>query len=115
MEPNVPYQTGNSNPPETDWAQPPVVFVPAPVRATSGLATASLVLALVGLLGGWCVLGLPSFVAVFLGHLAVKETRTGQRGGHGMAVAGLILGYPFAILWAVFGVSGILGSITPFS
>ncbi|WP_327088512.1 DUF4190 domain-containing protein [Nonomuraea sp. NBC_01738] len=59
----------------------------------SGMATASLVLALVGLFGGWCLFGLPCVLAVIFGHVAMKETREGQRTGRGQAVAGLLIGY----------------------
>ena len=92
--------------------QPPPPYGVPYVRPTSGTAVASMILGIVGVLGGWCVFGLPSFIAVFLGHVALKETATGQRGGHGMAIAGLILGYPFAILWAIAGISG---AISPFT
>lgn len=106
MEPVMPYQPDHTNPPPPPHTN---ILVTAP---TSGMATASLVLAIVGLLGGWCAFGLPCFIAVLLGHMALKETRNGQRGGHGMAVAGLILGYPFALLWAGVGISGILGGLS---
>ncbi|QHT56819.1 DUF4190 domain-containing protein [Cellulomonas sp. H30R-01] len=54
-----------------------------PVPRTSGLAVASLVLAL-------CGFGL---LPVVLGHLALRRIRqTGERGS-GLAVAGLVLGY----------------------
>lgn len=90
----------------------PAGYYPPPpmVRPTSGLATASMVLGIIGLLVGWCMLGIPSIVAVFLGHAALRETRTGERGGHGMAVAGLILGYILAIPTAVVAIILIVGS-----
>jgi hypothetical protein len=73
------------------YAQP---MMAAPMVApTSGWATASLVLALIGLFGGWCVMGIPCVLAVIAGHIGLAETKTGHRGGRGMAVAGMILGY----------------------
>jgi Domain of unknown function (DUF4190) len=66
---------------------------------------------IVGVLGGWCVFGLPCFLAVLLGHFALRETASGARGGHGMAVTALVLGYPFAVLWAVLGVMGLTSAI----
>jgi hypothetical protein len=78
-------------------------------RPTSGLAVGALVAGLFGVLGGWCLCGLPCIAAVVLGHMATRETRTGARGGHGMAVAGLILGYVFVVpaivltFWVVLG------------
>jgi hypothetical protein len=90
--------------------QPYPPYGPPLARPTSGLATASMVLGIIGLLVGWCSFGLPSFIAVFLGHAALKETKTGIRGGHGMAVAGLILGYIVAVPAAVFTVFLIIGA-----
>ncbi len=62
----------------------------------SGKATASLVLGILALLSA-CVLvgGLPGVLAVIFGHLALGDIRRsgGQLGGHGYAIAGLILGY----------------------
>jgi hypothetical protein len=48
----------------------------------------------------------PCLIAVVTGHAALKETRTGQHGGHGMALAGVILGYPSAVLWGSGGDAG---------
>ncbi|MFI7575873.1 DUF4190 domain-containing protein [Micromonospora sp. NPDC049497] len=99
---------------------PPYPLVPAPsVRPplTSGLATASLVLGIFGVLGGWCLFGLPCVLAVILGHVAMRETRDGTRSGHGMAVAGLVLGYVFVgpmigfTFLMFFG--GVLGAAAP--
>jgi hypothetical protein len=101
--------------------QPPVGNPPVPAdpypgqppyaRPTSGYATASLVFGIIGVLGGWCMFGVPCLIAVVTGHAALKETRTGQRGGHGMAVAGLILGYPFAVLWILVAILGGSGAV----
>ncbi|MGC1215568.1 MAG: DUF4190 domain-containing protein, partial [Micromonospora sp.] len=84
---------------------------------TSGAATASLVLWILGVIGGWCLFGLPCILAVVLGHLALRETRDGARAGHGMAIAGLVLGYVFAAPMVVFTVlmffGSALGAATP--
>ncbi|MEV4352803.1 DUF4190 domain-containing protein [Nonomuraea sp. NPDC004186] len=63
---------------------------PAP---TSGLAVASLIFGILGLFSSWFLLGIPSIVAVVLGHAATGKTKRGIRPGHGMAIAGLVLGY----------------------
>jgi Domain of unknown function (DUF4190) len=61
---------------------------PYPVaRPTSGLAVAALVL---GILWIW---GIGSILAVIFGHVALSETRDGRKGGQGLAVAGLVLGW----------------------
>ncbi|MGV9766468.1 DUF4190 domain-containing protein [Micromonospora tulbaghiae] len=78
---------------------------------TSGMATASLVLGILGVLGGWCLFGLPCVLAVILGHLALRETRDGTRSGHGMAVAGLVLGYVFVGPMILFTLMVFFGSV----
>ncbi|MFE9206830.1 DUF4190 domain-containing protein [Micromonospora sp. NPDC007230] len=104
-------------------AYPPVSAVPYPafppvVRPvavhpplTSGIATASLVLGILGVLGGWCLFGLPCILAVILGHVAMRDTRDGTRSGHGMAVAGLVLGYVFVGPMIIFTVMAFFGSV----
>ncbi|MDZ5443406.1 DUF4190 domain-containing protein [Micromonospora sp. 4G57] len=99
----VPYQPGG---------YPPAgqrIAVQAPL--TSGMATASLVLGILGVLGGWCLFGLPCILAVILGHVALAETRDGRRSGHGMAVAGLVLGYVFVGPMIAFTVMVFFGSV----
>jgi hypothetical protein len=64
--------------------------------ATSGLAIASMVCGIVGILMCFCYLsGLCGIPAVICGHMALN--RIGQSpipvGGRGMAIAGLVLGY----------------------
>lgn len=83
---------------------------------TSGWAVASMVLGIIGLVLLPCAFGafgIPSLLAVIFGHLGLAETKRGAKGGYGMAVAGLVLGYLFigpAILIAVLGgVGGITG------
>ena len=105
----VPYQPGGYPPAPPRFAGQP--------QLTSGMATASLVLGILGVLGGWCLFGLPCILAVVLGHLALRETRDGTRTGHGMAVAGLVLGYVFVGPMIAFTVlmffGGVLGAATP--
>lgn len=89
----------------TELPPGPPHWSPPHTVPTSGLATAALVLSLLGTMA--CFLfGIPSIIAVALGHAAMRQTRTGARGGHGLAVAALIIGYPFAAGWLIFGLSG---------
>jgi hypothetical protein len=68
-----------------------------------------LVFGILGLLAGCCTFGVPSIIAVLLGHSALAETRNGRKAGHGMAIAGLILGYLLVVpmifmsIWIFFG------------
>lgn len=75
---------------------------------TSGAATASLVLGIISVLGGFCLFGIPPLLAVICGHVGMAETKTGLKSGRGSAVAGLVLGYLvmipllfIAALWAI--------------
>ena len=65
----------------------------APVAAgNSGLALASMIVALVSIcIGG----GIGGIVAVVLGHMALNQINRsgGMLGGRGQAMAGLIIGY----------------------
>lgn len=72
---------------------PPLPVVRMVAAPTSGTAVASMVLAILGLVSGCCTFGIPSLLAIILGHVAVSDTRDGTRSGHGMAVAGLVMGY----------------------
>ena len=79
-QPHQPYQP----------YQPPVAYQPVAVAApSSGLATASMVLGIIGFFS--C--GLTSLFAVIFGHVAEIQTRGGRRGGRGQAAAGLVMGY----------------------
>lgn len=93
--------------PYVDPYAPQVVVM---ARPTSGMAVASMVLGILGVLGGWCMLGLPCILAVILGHIALPRTKDGTVGGRGMAITGLILGYLFVVPWAVLTVLMIAGT-----
>jgi len=104
--------------PQQGYAYPPAPgYYPQPVfvqqRPTSGLAVASFVLALV-----WG-LGFTSLLAVILAIPAMRETKTGEKGGHGFAVAGLVIGLlgfiptAFVVLsWVGLFAAGVAGSAT---
>ncbi|MEU8271247.1 DUF4190 domain-containing protein [Sphaerisporangium sp. NPDC049002] len=99
---------GHYGPPPVYGYQP---YPPPRVVPTSGYATASLVLGIVGILDGWCMFGLPCILAVACGHLGISETKNGEKAGHGNAIAGLILGYIFVIPMALFTIFVIMGGI----
>lgn len=109
--PGQPYGPAQPQPYQQPMQQPAAMMVVGP--PTSGFATASLVFGLIGFFGGWCMFGLPCVVAVVLGHIALNETKNGRRGGHGMAITGLILGYLLvipAVIIAIMLFAGGLGS-----
>jgi len=73
-------------------------YAPARPVGTNGKAIAALVTSLSGLV--FC--GVPSIVGLILGVIAMRETkRTGQE-GHGMALAGVIVGALSVVGWLVY-------------
>jgi len=113
QQPPVPYSPGPAYPAPV---YPGPVIVNPQVPA-SGMATASMVLGILGVLGGWCLLGIPCIVAVVCGHIALAQTKDGSKSGRGQAVAGLIMGYlvvgPAIALFFLVVVGGIAGSVNP--
>jgi hypothetical protein len=108
-----PVSPGYPGYPTSPYGQPvmPVVPVVAVVQAppASGYAVTSLVLSIIGLVTACCAFGLPSVLAVIFGHVALSETKTGRRGGHGMAIAGLVMGYIVAVPAVVLSAMMVLG------
>jgi len=113
QQPPVPYSPGPAYPAPM---YPGPVIVNPQVPA-SGMATASMVLGILGVLGGWCLLGIPCIIAVVCGHIALTQTKDGSKSGRGQAVAGLIMGYlvvgPAIALFFLVVVGGIAGSVDP--
>ncbi|MFI0356589.1 DUF4190 domain-containing protein [Actinomadura sp. 9N407] len=77
---------------------------PAPVQhhyygggtpSNNGMATASMVLGLIGIL--FC--GFTSILAIIFGHVAQSQIKRTGEGGGGMATAGLVLGYIMTGIW----------------
>ncbi|MUM34009.1 DUF4190 domain-containing protein [Mycolicibacterium sp. CBMA 361] len=88
LPPVTPYPPAHQGYP----GMPPVMPMPIgypPARSTNGLAIASLVCSLLGLV----TCAATSVLGVIFGHIANSQIkRTGEE-GQGMAVAGLIVGY----------------------
>jgi hypothetical protein len=102
---------GQAFPPPYGYGYAPIPqVIVAQSPPTSGTATAALVLGIIGAVGGWCMLGLPCLLAIVFGHSGMNETKNGTRGGRGLAVTGLILGYLFIVPWVLFFFFGILGA-----
>lgn len=79
--------------------QPPQVYMPpyAYMRPPDqGLAVASLVCSLIGL-----VLCFPAILGIVFGHVALSKAKRGEAGGRGMAQAGMIVGYVVTGLWLI--------------
>jgi len=93
-------------------ANPPML--PAYAPRTSGMAIASMVLGITGIIALTCCCGtgfIPSVLAVVFGHVAQYQIRrsAGRLEGTSMAIAGLVCGYIglvinlLAIIMAVLG------------
>ena len=76
---------------------------------TNGMAIASLILGIVGLLLGWLLLFIPNILAIVFGHIASSQIKHshGSQTGQGLAIGGLVMGY----LIVTVGVIGILAAI----
>lgn len=108
------YATGGYPYAQNPYAQDP--YAPARPTGTNGKAIAALVTSLAGIV--FC--GLPSFVGVVLGVMAMRETkRTGQE-GYGLALAGVIVGAIVTVLSVlvviayVVGIAAVMSSPTSF-
>lgn len=96
------------------FQQPYAAYPPVP--KTNAMAVVSLVASLCGI---FVVPVVGSIVGIIFGHIAKSQLKTSGEKGDGMAVAGLVLGYIFAGLWAltccgygvfVLGMFGIAGA-----
>lgn len=81
----------------------------SPPVQTSGAATWSLILGILGLV---CPMLIPAIVAVVLGHKALGQIRRsdGSLGGGGLAIGGLVTGY-IGILLGIFCVLGMMAAL----
>jgi hypothetical protein len=88
---------------------PQVVVVQGP--PTSGVAVTALILGIIGALLAWCPVAgaVIGFLAATIGFQGMRETKTGARGGRGMAVAGVVLGCLVAVPWIIFFGLGLIG------
>ncbi|MEU8195945.1 DUF4190 domain-containing protein [Microbispora amethystogenes] len=76
---------------------------------TNGMAVASLVLGVLGLL--FC--GVPGIAGVICGHVALNQTRRTGEQGRGLAIAGLILSYAGAAVWILYAIGlGLLAALS---
>jgi len=74
---------------------------PARAASTNGFAIASLILGVIPFLG------VGAIVAVVFGHLALGQIRrsNGSESGRGFAIAGLILGYTWIVVYVILVVA----------
>lgn len=97
-------------------AGPPAVPAPygghsaySPVRQTNSLAYASVVMGGLGFVTGVSAIG-----AIITGHLALSRIRQTGEDGHGLAVAGLVMGYIVTIGGGLLLLLGVILLATSF-
>ena len=87
---------------------------PPPAAPRNGLGTTALVLAIIGLLSCWTVVGgiIFGIVAVILGFVGRGRVKRGEANNGGVALAGIILGFlsvvaslAFVAIFAVLGIT----------
>jgi hypothetical protein len=93
---------------QNPYGQPQYPPYGAPQGRTNGLAIASLVCSLAGLIT--CI---SAPVGIVLGHVALKQIRQTGEQGEGMAKAGLWVGYIFTIL-GILGIAAYIIAIAVF-
>jgi hypothetical protein len=104
-EPPPPPQWGaypGSYPPPPP--QPYSGYAPPPVAPKNGLGIAALVVAIIGLVFCWTVVGgvILGVSAVIIGFVARGRVKRGQATNGGVAIAGIVLGFLAIIVSLVF-------------
>ncbi len=104
-----PPPPGGYTPPPGNWGGPGGYGPPPPgygAQQSKGLAVAALVLGIVGVATFFIFLGgLLGIVALVLGIVAIRQTQKGQASGHGMAVAGTVLGGAAIVITAIYAIA----------
>ena len=97
--PPPPGGYGYQPPPSGGYGYQP----PPQAAGTNGMAIASLVSSLAGLLVGWLILCVPSILGLIFGFVALGQIKKTGQGGRGMAIAGIAIG-AFVTVFMIVGV-----------
>lgn len=88
-----PPPPGAPVPPPPGFQMYPGAGAQTPVkRGNSGMAVASLVCSLVGVIPCFWFVQIMGLLGTIFGFVGLKQTKDGSRGGRGLAVAGTIIG-----------------------
>jgi hypothetical protein len=110
--PNAPGYPGTPGYPPAPGYYPGVAYDPyRPMKpaGTNGMALAALIVSVASLV---LFCGVPSFIGVVLGIIAMQQTRRTGQDGFGLALAGTVLGAIPTVLWLLYVIVfvGILAS-----
>lgn len=100
-------------PVERPWQPPPPPPRPYVRSGPPGIAVASLVIGLIGvMLGLLCAAPVPGIIAIILGIIALRQMKTAPNPtGRGLAIAGIVMGgvnlafFLFGILWFILSLA----------
>jgi Domain of unknown function (DUF4190) len=88
-----PPPPGGSFPPQPPGYQPYPAGAPMPMKqGKSGMAIASLVCSLVGIVPCFWLFQIMGLLGTIFGFIGLKQTKNGARDGRGLALAGTIIG-----------------------
>jgi len=104
---------GERGPVERPWQPPPPPPQPQLKPGPPGLAIASLIFGIAGvMIGLLCAIPIPGIIAVLFGIIALGQMRTAPNPtGRGLAIAGIVMGavnlafFVFGMLWLFFSVA----------
>ena len=84
------------------WGQPQTAYHAPQARATNGMAVASLVLGLVGLITFW-LLAIPPILALVFGLVGRSQIKMsgGRQEGDGLAIAGIVTGIVGMVIFVI--------------
>ena len=98
-----PHPPGSSFPPQPPGYQPYPAGAPMK-QGNSGMAIASLVCSLVGVVPCFWLFQIMGVLGTIFGFVGLKQTKSGERGGRGMAMAGVIIGIVLVLACVAFWV-----------
>lgn len=78
---------------------------PPQPQGTSGLAIASLVLSLVGLIPCFWFVQVPGLLGTIFGFIGIGQTKDGRSRGRGMAIAGAVIGVILLVVCIAFWIA----------
>ena len=78
-------------------------YAPQPTNSPDGLAIAALVVSVAML---FVSAGTLSFIGAILGHVSLSNIKKTGKGGRGLALSGVIIGWAVTALW-IIGIAGI--------